>query len=165
CAHAPRGTELPAGGVEHREAGIGRGPPGERVEGTAVAVLARARLPAVVAVRVVPDALGLEGEHARAADLAAEQPAGGEREVVYYLGLNAEARSAGQQPVVGIVLPKRGRHVRRLPIGRREDDEPVDRLQMSALLEELCGQPIEQLGVARPLALGAEILARLDEPV
>ena len=101
------------------------GAPPEGVQAAAVLVAVGAHHPLVAAVRVGPHAVGLEGEHARAADLAAEQPAGGEREVVHHLGLDAEARSAGQQPVVGIVLPKRGRHVRRLPIGRREDDEPM----------------------------------------
>ena len=51
-----------------------------------------------------------------------------------------------------------------LPVGRRVDDQPVQVLDcFQPVLDELDGQPVEQLGVRRRLALRAEVLAGRDE--
>ena len=57
-----------------------------------------------------------------------------------------------------------GRSARRLPVGRRGHDQPVHRLEAPAPVDELGGQPVEQLGMARRRALRAEVLVGLDEP-
>ena len=72
-ADAAHRAELAARGVEGDEARVRRRAADERVEAAAVPVFACARDPLLVAVRVVPDALGLRREDARAADLRAEQ--------------------------------------------------------------------------------------------
>ena len=64
-------------------------------------------------------------------------------------------------------LPGRARQVgpglRRLPVGRRGDDQPVHRLQAPARRDELGGQPVEQLGMRRRRPLRAEVVLGLDQ--
>jgi hypothetical protein len=48
-------------------------------------------------------------------------------------------------------------------VGVREHDLAMQVLEAPAVLHEVDGQPVEQLGVGRPLASGAEIVGRADE--
>ena len=63
----------------------------------------------------------------------------------------------------GILLEERRRHLRRLAIGRRRDDQPLHRAHVPAGADELGGEPVEQLRMDRRLPLHAEILLRLDD--
>ena len=49
------------------------------------------------------------------------------------------------------------------PVGPRRDDQPVQVLQAPAGLHELDGQPVEQFGMGRGLAVEAEVEDRLDQ--
>ncbi len=162
-AHAPRRAVLAAGRVERHLHRIRRRPAQERVEAAAVAILALALDPPILVVGHVPDAVGLGREDAGAVHLRAEQPARGELAVADHLGFEAEARSAREQPVVGIALGERRRHRGRLSIGRRGDDRPQQRLLAPAAIHQLDGEPVEELGVRGRLALRPEVLAGLDQ--
>ncbi len=120
-ARPPDAGEIAVGGVERLEHRIGHRAIAERVQRPAVAV---------GSLRLVPDLgpvagrrLEQEGrgrrERAGAADLRLEQPAGGQGDVADDLGIHPEPRAAGQQPVVRVAGRQRGRHPRRLAIGRR----------------------------------------------
>ena len=64
----------------------------------------------------------------------------------------------GEQPVVRVDVAQLGPEPRVLPVGRRHDHQPDHVLDVPAALAELDGQPVEQLGMDRPLALRAEVL-------
>ena len=106
---------------------------------------------------------GCEREHARPVHLRAQKTTGGQRDVPHHLRFHPEPWTASQQPVVRVALGERGRHHRRLPVGRRGDDQAEERLLAPALLDEFGGQPVEQFRMRRPGALRAEVLAGLDE--
>ena len=160
--------EVAVGGVERLE---------HRVRHRAIAE--RVKRPAVTvgAVRFVPDLGAVAGrrleqetrrrrEDARAADLrdrAGRWPPGRCR--ARSLGVDAEPRAAGQQAVVRDRGPASSRVVdpRRLAVGRRVDDQPMQVLEAPAVVHELDGQPVEQLGMRRRLALRAEVLAGRDD--
>ena len=52
----------------------------------------------------------------------------------------------------------------RLPVGAAQQDQPVDRLEPPAVLDERRRQPVEQFGMAGTVALGAEVVDRLHQP-
>ena len=52
----------------------------------------------------------------------------------------------------------------RLAIGRRGQDQPVQRLEVPALSHEFGRQPVEQLGMAGRLAQAAEVARRARQP-
>ena len=107
---------------------------------------------------------GWYGKDARPADLAIEQAADGQGVVADHLGVQAEAAARGDsRRLNGSRRASSAVSRRRLPIGRRGDDQLVHRLQAPFPLDELDGQPVEQFRVGRRFALGAEVLARLDE--
>src|SRR3712207_8525505 len=54
---------------------------------------------------------------------------------------------------VRVALAQLGADPRGLPVGGAGDDQPVQPLQVPAGADELGGQPVEQLGVRRRLAL------------
>ena len=95
------------------EARVGRAAPDEGVEAAAVAVLARARLPLhrrCTARSRRPRAA--RGRRSGRRPSALQQPRRGERHVPHRLRLDAVARAAREQPVVGVALAQRGRRVR-----------------------------------------------------
>ena len=67
------------------------------------------------------------------------------------------------EPVVRVSFQQLGGHCAGLPVSCGRDDKPVDPLHPPAAFHELHSKPVEQLGMRRWLALGAEILARFDD--
>ena len=53
---------------------------------------------------------------------------------------------------------------RRLPVGRRRDDQPVQRLEPPALGVDLAGQPVEELGMGRQAPHRAEVTRGIHDP-
>ena len=78
--------------------------------------------------------------------------------------------AAGELPEQAVlrVAPSRPRRPSersaRLAVGVAQHDQPVDRLEPPAALDERRRQPVEQLGMAGAVALGAEVVDRLDQP-
>ena len=130
-----------------------------------MALLVGLRREAVAERHLLPEALRLIRQHARAADLVVEQAARRQRGVADHLGRQAEARPAREQPVLGILLEQRRRRLRRLAVGRRRHDQPLHRPDVPAGADELGRQPVEQLRMHRRLALHAEVFLRLDDAV
>ena len=166
-ALAEEGADLAVGRVEGGERRVvGRAAP-EDIHAASVEIAALVLL--VGGVDAVPDAGRLVGLHAGPADLRVEQARDGERVVADEFGVEPDARSAGEQPVVGIFLQLRWRHRGRLPIGRARHHQPDQRLHVPRpdglgifhskffighpAIAELHRQPIQQLGMARPFAL------------
>ena len=135
-----------------------------RVHAAAIAVGALALAPELHLLREAIDSLGLRRIDARPADL-------GESAVRWRPAPRREslrpraATAAAGRAACCTDRPRPGRRacVRRLPIGGAGDDQPVQRLQAPAAVDELAGQPVEQLGMRRPVALRAEIVLRLDQ--
>ena len=158
------GAELAARGVEGRHRGIRSGPPPEGVEGAAVAVVAHARGPGPLAVEGgLPEAVGLRRVDRRTAHLVAQQAAQGQGLVADHLRLEAIPGRPCQEPVPRVFRLQLGPDLRRLAIRRRGDDQAEQGLRVPARAHVLAGQPVEQLGMARRLALGAEVLLGLDQ--
>ena len=152
-----------------------RAPP-EDIEAAPVEIAALVLL--VGGVHSVPDARRLIGLHAGAADLRVEQSGDGEGVVADEFGVEPHARSAGKEAVIGILLQLLRRHGGRLPIGRARHHQADQRLHVprasglklglridTAAVAELHCQPIQQLGMARPFALRAEVVRGLHEAV
>src|SRR3990172_6601045 len=116
-ANPPRGANLAAGRIESDEARVRRGPSNVRVDAPSVAIGKIAQKPALVAVGSVPDAVELIGEYAGAADFSAEKPARRKVNVAHPFGVDANARTARKESIVGIPLPELRRHRRRLTVG------------------------------------------------
>ena len=55
-----------------------------------------------------------------------------------------------------------GRRLGRLHVDAAGHDQLVQPLELPAVLDQVGGEPVEQLRVRRPLALGAEIVGRGD---
>ena len=76
---------------------------------------------------------------------------------------SASSRRTGIRPssrLSGSIASSAGVAPRRLAVGRRGHDQPVQPLQRPAAAHEVVGQPVEQLGVGRPLAERAEVARR-----
>ena len=74
--------------------------------------------------------------------------AGGKGDVAHEFGVEAETGLTGEQFVERVRQFEVGAGERRLAVGGRGDDEPVDRLHAPVLRDEFGGEPVEQLGVA-----------------
>ena len=80
---------------------------------------------------------------------------------------SASSRRTGMRPsrrLSGSIASSRRRPARRLAIGRRGHDQPVQPLQAPAAGHEFGGQPVEQFGMRGPVAERAEVGRRGDEP-
>ena len=106
---------------------------------------------------------GCCGIHAWSVHLRAEQTAGRERHVAHHLGLHSHARTAGEQPIVGVAFVESRAGRRGLAVGGREHNRAQDGLLAPLPADELRGEPVEQFRMRRHRALGAEVLARLDQ--
>ncbi len=111
----------------------------------------------------VPDAVGLVGEDAVAADLVDQQARGRQGVVADHLGRHPVARGAGQEEVLRVLLEAFLLITERLAIGRRHHHQLVHVLHVPARALELDGQVVQQLRMGRVRALGAEVLDRLDD--
>ena len=112
-AVTPDARRLAGGHVEVFHERVGGGALQEGVEGASIEVGSRVLL---VVARVgttegerLPDVRRLVGVHALAAEVEIDQAADEEGLVTDLLGIEPEARSAGQHPVFGIVRPALGR--------------------------------------------------------
>ena len=56
-----------------------------------------------------------------------------------------------------------GIDLRRLPIGGRQHHHAVNRLQAPAAIDQLAGEPIEELGVRRIVSHRTEVVAGGDD--
>jgi hypothetical protein len=157
--------DIALGRVEGLEEGIGRGASAPGVDGASVAVLAGGFLPGEgrVARGRLEEELRSRRHHRRAAEIELEETAHGQLDVADDLALDAEARTAGEEAVARITGEQFRRDAAVLTVGARGEDEPVEMPQAPAVLHEIDGEPVEQFGMARSLALGAELLGSGDE--
>ena len=117
--------------------------------------------------RHVADDRGVDGpprlrsRDARPADPRLELAADGEHGVADLLGIEPLDVRFQSSRFSGSIRradgQSRRRPLRRLPVGRRGQDQPVHRLQLPAPRDELGRQPVEQLGMAGRLAQPAEV--------
>ena len=85
---------------------------------------------------------------------------GHQKSIAQLLGRESARREVGEQLVIG-VLSSKSLHlpvVTRLPVGPRSHDEPVHALEGPPLLHKIGCQPIQQVRMGGPRALGSEIV-------
>ena len=135
------GAVFPGRGIEVVHAGRGRGPFPEGIHAAAVKPFAFIGL---VKTRValghghgIPEAVGLIGPDAGAADFMDEQTGGAQGVVAHHLGIHAEARAAGEQLVGGVLDRQFRAEVSLLAVGRGGDDETEEFLHIPAFFPEL----------------------------
>ena len=108
-------------------------------------------------------AIGNRRINARTADLVSQHPRRLERDVVDHFRIHAEPRPALEQTIILIFGEFRRRHLRRLPVGRGFNDQPVHRFHVPAFVHEFAREPVQQFGMRRLIALRSEILRRDDD--
>ena len=164
AAHA---EGLACRGVKDLHGGGNGGAFPERVDRAAVKRLAGVLL-VVLGVRLrhghgLPDAFRLVRLHGRAADLGRERSGGGEREVAELLGVEPQARAAGDE-CVGVILLQLLRADRAgLAVGFGSGDRFRHVAVIPAAGDELRGEPIEQLRMRGARAHDAEIARGLHD--
>ena len=161
------GAGVAHGRVKGGQVGGRRGALPEGVERPAVQVLLRTLgvadgVAAAVAHRE-PDALGLIRPDARSAHGLVQEPGHVQGLVPEDLRVEAEARAPGQQAVVRVDLELTGPDVGVLAVGAAEHQPLVHGLHVPAALHEGHGEPVQQLGVTRPLALVPEVVRGGDD--
>ncbi len=167
---SPHHADLPAGRVEGRQDGRRDGALPDGVHAApveALAVILDVDLlgggRAAEVAHLTPEAIGLIGAAAGAADARREEPARREGDVPDELGLEPEAWAPRQEAVARISLEEARRDRGVLAVRGGEDDLPQHRLHVPAALHELHREPIEELGVTRQRAPHAEVLGRLHQ--
>ena len=90
--------------------------------------------------------------------------ANGQHRVAHCLGVQAAARHPPQQAVLGVDLRRGLVPAAGLAVRRGRDDHAVQVLDAPAVGGEFAGQPVQQLGVGRAVALLAEVVGRADDP-
>ncbi len=89
-----------------------------------------------------------------------ERPGDGEDAVADDLGLGASGCPSPEEHVVRVPGEVGRVGMRVASIRGARDDQPVDRLHAPAAIHQLGGQPVQQRGVARRLAVAAEVVHR-----
>ena len=135
------------------------------IEAASIQSFARVRLVFPAGGFFLPEPFRLVGFHAWSADLVDEESGRGEGVVTNQLGGETMARSAGEKFVVRIAGQRLGRRLGRLAIGRGEQDEFVQFLQIPTGLDEGAGEPVEQFRVRGQGALAAKVLGGGHEAV
>ncbi len=107
---------------------------------------------------LLPDAVGLVGSYGRAAEDGVEQAGAPQGSVADHPAGQTEAGPAREQAVLRILGQQGGAHGGVLPVGAAHDDELQGALEIPAMLDEVHGEPVEQLGMARALTLESEVL-------
>src|SRR5579885_3791518 len=92
-----------------------------------------------------------------------QQAAGFESLVADELGGQAQTGLAGEQDVIGIARHQFGADGGGLPVGGRGNDQALDVFHVPVVVHEFDGQPVQQLGVGRLVALGAEVFGGEDD--
>ena len=91
--------------------------------------------------------------------------AAGEDRVADRFGFEPAQGHAPEQSVLPVDGLARGVEPARLAIGRRQQDQPMQRLEPPAVRDIPRGQPVEQLRVRGRAAVEAEIAGRGDDPL
>ena len=107
----------------------------------------------------------MRGEDARAAHLEGKQSGRLERTVTDEFRVEPEAAAAGKQEIFFILLGELARDDGGLAVRGAGDDEAVEFLHGPTGLDEIDGEPIEQLGVRGRLALVAEVFEQAHKAV
>ena len=110
-----------------------------------------------------PDAVRLIRPHGRSAERRIEKAGGPQRGIADHPAGQTETRASGEQFVLGVLGEQGGGDRRVLAIGRAHDDEPKRPLQVPAVLDEIHGEPVEELRVERAFALQAEVFDSAHE--
>src|SRR6185295_5099947 len=99
---------------------------------------------------------------ALAAESGIKNAADGQRVVTDKFGIKALPRTAGEKTIFAVTREPRGGRFRRLPVGGAEHDL-FDGTFGVPIAHEVGGEPVEQLRVAGPLALRAEVVEGLHQ--
>ena len=156
-------AEFARRGVERYEGRIDRRAPPIDVEAAAVKVGAL-RLVVVVAAHFVdlPCAGRLLGLDAFAAKFRVKDSGDGERVVADDFGVESLTRTAGEQAVLAVACEQFRGDAGGLPV-RRAHHHLLDYALRVPVGHEIAREPVEQLRVARPFALRAEVIDRLHD--
>ena len=98
--------------------------------------------------------------HRRSELLRVELATDGQDGVADHFRLETANRETAEQAVLRVAAGRRYGGAQRLPVGGRSHDPSVQSLQAPAVVDEHLCQPIEQLGVRRPIALQPEVGGR-----
>ncbi len=91
-----------------------------------------------------------------------EQAADGEGVVAHHFGGEAEARTAREEAILGVLFEEFGGDFGGLAVGGRGHDQALHGLHVPVTLK-LGGEPVQDVALYGLVALGAEILGGLDE--
>ena len=95
--------------------------------------------------------------------LEVEPARAGEHRVADLLAFQAAAGEMPEQEILGVVVDRRAAGHARHPVRVREHDQPVQVLEAPAVVDQVAGEEVEQLGVGRLLALLAEVVGRAHD--
>ena len=102
-------------------------------------------------------------ERAGAVHLRIERAGDGEEAVADRLGFESARRVPPPQAILRVGFEVGGARLVRLHVDGAGHDQLVDRFELPAVLDQLAGEIIEQLGMRRRIALDAEIVRRADD--
>ena len=165
-ARAAADALLARGRVENQHRGMRGGAFPERVHRAAIkffAVVLHEFREVQIERDFLPEAGRLVRTHAGAADFVGEQSTDEERVVADEFALNAKARTAGVEEILGITFEQWRRDARALAIGRAGDELLERAFHVPAGLHEIDGEPVEHFLMRGQVALRAEILGRAHE--
>src|SRR5262249_19668948 len=108
---------------------MGSGAPEKGVHAAAIMIGTLARLPRAPGLAKVHDSVGLRWEDAWAPNLLHQQSTGAEADITHDLGVQAQPRLAGEQPVTRIDIGQFSAGARALAVSGGRDDEAVDVLE------------------------------------
>ena len=153
-------TGLAVRGVEGGEAWVRRTASRVGVEAATIAILASARSPVAGATKGDTEAhVRTDRSDGRTIHLGAEESADGEGLVAQHFPGGTEARTTGDETVIGILLVALAVGGGSLAIGTGIQEEREHLLRVPATLDELGGEPVEQFGMEGEVALATELFA------
>ncbi len=109
--------------------------------------------------------LGMIGFHGWSPECSDQGPAHGKRLIANGFGWKPDSRCSGKKSVLGIFFSGICWNDRGLAIGRAGDDLPQQPFDVPSRIHEILSEPIEELGMGREVALGAEIFTRTHDAV
>ena len=153
-------ADLAIARVEGREAGIRRIAPHFGVKTAAMRVLAGADGPVVAATKGGAQAkIRCDGAHGHAEHLFRKQTAHRKRLIAQQLARRTETRPTSEQTVIRIAFVEFRRGFGALAIRLAVDHQLEHVLEVPAAVHQLGGEPVEQFGMKRQVALAAKLLA------
>ena len=131
------------------------GAPPKSIKAATITVVPLAGIPFIAAVNDLPKPIGLRREHTRPAHFFAEQARNSQSLIANHFRRQPLSRPASEQAILGVTRPllRLGRGI--LLIGARLNDQPHQPLHVPAAVDELGGEPIEQLRMRWPIAARA----------